>query len=393
MKAQPVTDKHLSVIHSVPLWLNQTVTWLYTLVKNQSPRIEYNVISHRLKNLEQFPYENLVSLERDLSIWKLLSSKSWKIRNWRQNHLLFGLIRRCNARIIHSHFGNHAWGNLRVVHHAGLKHAVTFYGYDASLLPQREPIWRERFLELFEAAHMFLCEGPYFGKTLIKLGCPADKIRVQHLGVDLEKIRFGTRNWHSTEPLKILLAGTFVEKKGMPYAIEALGRIKNKVNLEITIIGDDNGQDRSIKEKAKIIQSVRKSGLESRTRLLGYQPHDVLLREAYINHLFLSPSVTSRDGDTEGGAPVTIIEMAASGMPVVSTFHCDIPEVIQDGKSGLLAQERDVDELESKLVWLIENPERWSSIAATARERIENEFDSVVQGNRLANHYLSLFDS
>jgi len=75
--------------------------------------------------------------------------------------------------------------------------------------------------------------------------------------------------------------------------------------------------------------------------MLGFQPHAILFEEAYKNHIFLSPSVTALDGDTEGGAPVTIIEMAATGMPIISTKHCDIPEVIKDGVTGFLANERD----------------------------------------------------
>ena len=67
--------------------------------------------------------------------------------------------------------------------------------------------------------------------NLIKLGCPKEKVKVQHLGVDLGKIRFRPRYWQHDKPLNVLLAGTFIEKKGLPYAIKALGRIKNKVNL------------------------------------------------------------------------------------------------------------------------------------------------------------------
>jgi len=92
----------------------------------------------------------------------------------------------------------------------------------------------------------------------------------------------------------------------------------------------------------------------------------VLLDEAYRNHLFVSPSVTAEDGDTEGGAPVTVIELAASGMPVVSSLHCDIPEVLQDGVTGLLAQEKDVAGIESKLNWLLDNPEIWETMVSVA---------------------------
>jgi colanic acid/amylovoran biosynthesis glycosyltransferase len=190
--------------------------------------------------------------------------------------------------------------------------------------------------------------------------------------------------------LKVLLSGSFVEKKGLPYAFRALGRVKANADLKITVIGDDNGGNRSKQEKAAILSAVADGGLDSNTRFLGYQPYSVLMKEAYNHHLFLSPSVSASDGDTEGGAPVTIIEMAASGMPIVSSVHCDIPEVIKDGESGLLAPERDFDELAGKLSWLIENPDQWSAMVGAARKHIEIEFDSNIQGERLAGQYLSL---
>ena len=72
-------------------------------------------------------------------------------------------------------------------------------------------------------------------------------------------------------------------------------------------------------------------------RLLGYVSRETLREEAYEHDVFLAPSVTASNGDTEGGAPVAIIEMSASGMPIVSTNHCDIPSVVLDGVTGLLA--------------------------------------------------------
>ena len=393
MASQANTDQQINVVHSVRVWLNQTVTWLYTLVKNQPPLVENHVVCNQLNNYDQFLFERLIFLGQDFPPLQFLSSKSWKVRKWRHSHRVDSLIRGCGAQVLHSHFGNHGWENISTARRAGLKHVVTFYGFDASRLPQADPIWRERYLEMFETAHLFLCEGPYLGENLIKLGCPREKVQVQHLGVDLQKIRFRTRFWQPDEPLKVLLAGSFVEKKGLPYAFQALGRIKNKATLEITVIGDDNGQERSKQEKAAILDSIADSGLVSQTRLLGYQPYSVLLKEAEKNHLFLSPSVTAKDGDAEGGAPVSIIEMAASGMPVVSSFHCDIPEVLEDGRTGLLAKERDVDELESKLTWLIDNPGKWPEMGTAARKHIELEFDSIIQSERLGAQYRSLVNS
>ena len=77
-------------------------------------------------------------------------------------------------------------------------------------------------------------------------------------------------------------------------------------------------------------------------------------------------------------------------MPVVSSRHCDIPEVLQDGETGLLAEERDVDGLERRLCWLLDHPDRWEPMVRAARRHIEDEFSAVVQGRRLGSHYESL---
>jgi len=124
--------------------------------------------------------------------------------------------------------------------------------------------------------------------------------------------------------------------------------------------------------------------------MLGFQPHEVFWREAYANHVFLSPSITGHDGDTEGGAPVAIIELAASGMPIVSSRHCDIPEIVLDGRTGWLAGERDVDGLLDCLRLCLAAAPGWDGILAAGRRRIETEYDAAIQGRRLAEIYRQL---
>jgi colanic acid/amylovoran biosynthesis glycosyltransferase len=112
-----------------------------------------------------------------------------------------------------------------------------------------------------------------------------------------------------------------------------------------------------------------------------------MLDETYRHHIFLQPSVTASDGDTEGGAPVSIIEMMATGMPVVSTRHCDIPEVLGPELSDLLAPERDSAALADIIQSLCGDPGRWRAIAEYARHRIETEYNREVQAHRLIRHY------
>src|SRR5690606_22119020 len=93
--------------------------------------------------------------------------------------------RELRGEILHSHFGNIGWANLDAAREAGLKHVVSFYGMDVNHLPMRDPRWRGRYAELFSAAERVLCEGPNMAAAVVKLGCPAEKVRVHHLGVDV----------------------------------------------------------------------------------------------------------------------------------------------------------------------------------------------------------------
>jgi len=102
------------------------------------------------------------------------------------------------------------------------------------------------------------------------------------------------------------------------------------------------------------------------------------------------PSVTAANGDSEGGAPVTIIEMAAAGLPILSTTHCDIPFVLGESNCKLLVPERDSSSLYSMMLWLVDHPNEWIPLALENRQHIESKFDIRNQGPTLAKIYNSI---
>jgi colanic acid/amylovoran biosynthesis glycosyltransferase len=292
---------------------------------------------------------------------------------------------------LHSHFGNYGWANLTVAQKYQLKHLVTFYGLDVNQLPQQDSRWRSRYQKMFQQIDRVLCEGPHMAKCIVQLGCPANKVSVHHLGVDLDKLPFQLREWQPNEPLRVLMAASFREKKGLTYALEALGQLKANVSLDITLIGDSGSDIESQQEKQRILDTIDQYNLK--VKLLGYQPHEIFVKEAYQNHLFLSPSITARDGDTEGGAPVSIIEAAASRMPVISTNHCDIPEVLKPYPVELFAQERNVEDLVRILKWWVGHSKDWQGVLSTTRTYIETEFDAKIQGQKLGAIYRDVMET
>ena len=227
-------------------------------------------------------------------------------------------------------------------------------------------------------------------KAISSLGIPAESIQIQRLGIDLNQISFEPRRFRQKERLRFLISGTFREKKGIPYAIEALGHFKNNnQDFEITLIGDAFLK-RDETEKQKILAKIKECSLESNIRLLGFQPFKILLNEAYRHHVLISPSVTSEDGDTEGGAPVTIIEMAASGMPIVSTTHCDIPYVLSKENGSYLVSERDSRALYDAIQRLLKSS--WDDLLYANRRFIEQELDARKQGRKLYQIYLDILN-
>lgn len=385
---EPKNSTAPKVIHSFPLWLPQTQTWMYSQVKQlQSLGVESHVVCERTENLDQFLVANIHSLENQFLYRQIWDKGLRKLRVRRHLNYLVEVGRETEAKIIHSHFGNVGWANLGAVRKLKAKHVVTFYGLDVNKLPEQYPVWRKRYQRLFAEVDRVLCEGSHMASCVESLGCPAHKIRVQHLGVNADNIFFQPRQWQNNEPLRVLIAASFREKKGIPGAIEALSKVAREVPVQLTIIGDAGQEPESQQEKVRILAALKHSGLEPHTRLLGYQGHQAMLQEAYQHHLFLQPSITAHDGDTEGGAPVSIIEMLATGMPVVATTHCDIPEVVGPAFAHLLAPERDVEDLAKCIRMLLNVPENWAQLAQQGRKHIESEYHWTRQAERLADHY------
>ena len=297
--------------------------------------------------------------------------------------------------LIHAHFGPGGYDALRFKSLFNVPLITTFYGYDINKLPVISPAWGEKYKRLFRIGDKFLVEGNHMKKCLVKLGCPDDKIVVQHLGVNLEKIKYAPRAVSNNCEIKVLVSASFREKKGIPYALRAFGNVKKahpEMNLTLTIIGETGGSPEGNKIKMEIAGIINEYDLKNCTSMLGYQPYSVFIEALKTHHIFIHPSVHASNGDTEGGAPVSIIEASASGMPVLSTTHCDIPEVIVDNKSGFLVPEKDITALTEKLEYLVLNPQIWPEMGAHGRKHIEANFNLNEQVKKLEHVYDTLID-
>jgi len=378
----------IRVVHFYPVWLSQTATWLYYQILYLPDWIEPHVVCETTANLEQFPVSSLYSLSREPN-WRSLIDRGLRRAGLRTHlGLLRRVVRQTHADLVHFHFGPMASANLPAIMGTGVRSCVTFYGLDVKQLPQNDPQLRKRYQWMFQHIDAVLCEGPFMASEIPPLGCPAEKVHVHHLGVPLKDLPYRPRSWRPGQPLKLLIASSWIPKKGIPWALQAIARLAAEIPLELTIVGDAPvGSNRGTLEKNHILELLATPPLRDITRQAGYVSHQEMIRMAYEHHIFVSTSITADNGDTEGGAPVAITEMAASGMPIVASRHCDIPNVVVDRKTGMLSDEKDVEGILESLRWFTANPAKWEPMLRAGRERIESLFDCSVQGKRLAELY------
>jgi colanic acid/amylovoran biosynthesis glycosyltransferase len=370
------------VCHIINEYLGHTLNWVYTQIK-YATQIEHYVLASKTQNLEQYPVEHLFSPKR-LSISRIpMVERVSRRLGWYPPEYLacfYRAMRQYPPSLIHAHFGWDGFFVLPLARWMKTPLMTRFYGYDIGSLP-RIPLWRRRYKTLFRQGDWFLVEGEYMKKSLVALGCPGEKVIVHRLGIELDRIQFRRRTYTSGA-FHVLMAASFVEKKGLCYGLQAIARVISKTgtDIQVSVIGDGP-------LRGELEQLARDLGIAQRISWLGRQSHERFMQLLNEAHVFLSPSVTASDGNTEGGAPVTLAEASAAGLPVISSFHADIPAVILDGQTGFLAGERDVEGLSAALEKFVTCPKLVLEFGENGRRFVEREHDVVVQGAQLTDIY------
>ncbi|MBI5154597.1 glycosyltransferase [Candidatus Poribacteria bacterium] len=286
--------------------------------------------------------------------------------------------------VVHAFFGPNGVFAADLLR-AGILHGrllVGFFGYDVSQFPQQwgPGIYRS----VFRYADRVLVLSEQMRTEVCALGCTSGKLAVHHLGVDCSQFAFRERQPPPPgTPPRVISICRLVEKKGLAHALGAVAALRRGgVAFEYTIVGE--GPLRQALE-----EQARASGIADCVRFLGARSQPEVSELLDKADIFLCPSVTTADGDREG-TPTAIMEAMARGLPVVSTHHAGIPEVVLDGVTGLLAPERDEAALASALRRLAEQPDLWSGFGRAGRQRAEAEFNIAIQNDRLLSIYHEL---
>jgi len=286
--------------------------------------------------------------------------------------------------IIHCQFGVYGLQGMMLQKIGAISGQLvcSFRGFDVSQYPRQ--CGQQVYHSLFEETDVFaLANCEFFRQRVIELGCPEHRIIVHGSGTDCRQFAFAPRQKPSDGKVRIITIGRLVEKKGIEYGIRAIAQLtKTKPNLEYIIIGDGE-------LRPALQQLIVDLGVENWVRLIGWQEQREIISLLERSHIFIAPCVTSKDGDQD--APVnTLKEAMAMGLPVISTWHGGIPELIEDGVSGFLVPERDAGAIAERLSHLIDRPELWPEMGKAGRDRVQEKYDINKLNDELVKIYRRL---
>jgi colanic acid/amylovoran biosynthesis glycosyltransferase len=342
------------------------------------------VITQKREEADRFPFDDLAVVPKPAThflrrIWyRQLRDVPWQISP-AESVRLVALLASHRAALLHIYFGHIAVHLLPLIVRWENPTVVSFHGADV-MVDLEKPAYRSATMRMLSEVRLVLVRSESLREALVRLGCAADKIRIQRTGIPLQDFEFRPRTWSADGSWRCVQAGRLIAKKGLRTTLRAFAAFSRQYpNARLTIAGEGPllPELQQLASELKIAERVTFTGFASQAQL-----RDLF----YESHIFLHPSETAADGNQEG-VPNAMLEAMATGLPVFATRHGGIPEAIEDGVSGVLVPERDAEALAQRLLELAAQPGALSAISQRGAQAVAEKFEQRAQVRKLEDCY------
>ena len=270
---------------------------------------------------------------------------------------------RNHIEAILAHYGPVGLSMIEVSIKAGIPLHVYFHGYDVYRSSELKS-YGKNYAQIFKHATTLFAVSKDMVKKLKKMGASPTKIIYNPCGADTDL--FKPINASANPPIFISV-GRFDDTKNHSATIRAFKLVNNQYpETRLKLIGDG-------KNLNKCKKLVKELALFNKVDFLGVLSHEAVATEMAKARVFVLHSVTTADGDKEG-APVSIMEAGAIGLPVVATKHAGICDIIAENETGFLVNENDIEGMAHCMKLFIENPLLTEEMGTKATQRINKHF-------------------
>ena len=306
-----------------------------------------------------------------------LRSVVWQVFYFAEAIVLWDYVGPLGARHLHAHLANVAadiswWASAfgrEVEPGTGWGWSFTMHGPTELFSTERFNLARK-----VENADRVICISEYTRSQLMYLTGPQhwDKLHVVHCGADLTRYPYVHPEPHPG--FAVLCVARLVPQKGLDILMGATAVLAaHGLDIRLVMVGS-GPQDAALRAK------VDQLGLHDRVRFEGAVGQDDMAGYFAAADVFCLPSFAE-------GVPVVLMEAMATGRPVVATRVAGVPELVEDGVSGLLVPPGSTAELARALEQLAASPEQRLRFGIAGRRRVEQDFDAEVCAAKLADAF------
>lgn len=376
------------VAHAIRGYLAHTETF----VGNQVTALQHYrsaVVAHHRSPNREFDIEDLYFIsDQGSEMRKAMCNVAYRtVRALMPADVAAGVqwLKEFSPALWHFHFAVDAAFFLPLYRAMGIPAVVSLYGYDVSSFPRRwGGIGRFYVKRVFDEMDCILAMSEDMKRDAIALGAHEEKIIVHYHGINADRFRFDGRSYCRKKQFTILCVGSLLGKKGQHHLLQSFLEMRKDrpdIDARVVLVGEG-----PLREALDHI--IVEHGLQDSVELAGYVQHlSPQLLEYYRNaDVFVHFSTTQSNYDKEG-IPGTIVEAMASGLPVITTRHAGIPDVIIHGEHGILLDENDVRGLTESLIRLYDHHEYRTALGRAASRRALMQLDLKTKTAHLEKIY------
>ncbi len=358
------------VLHILDSYLPETMNWIDSILQSTASNCEHHIAARYHINDYNLQYPMVpgsLASKYPIPIYNKVLCSFLDISS---SNRLHNYVIRESIDIIHFHFANTAIRQMQLIEKLKIPVLISFYGFDYEFLVKNKSGTLEAYQHLAHLGCRFIVEGRYSRNVLLEYGIPPDQISILHLlfsrNGNLKPI-----NWQL--PVRLIQAASFTEKKNQLALLEAL-QDRHAGRFQILLIGEPVDKNYYTEIRKQLVKKGNHS-----IHILDKMTPDRYLNHLMKHHFAVNLSRPSKNYDTEGGCPIFIKDSLNFAKPVISTFHCDIPESVVHGFNGYLTDALNVKSIEDTLDRVLQLSQKsYTNLCVNAFQSVNvNSLDNI----------------